>query len=215
MFRSKEIRTEKNKIKELKNSIKPCISAFANTNREGGLVVLGIANDGTIKGTQHVDEQKLNDILQVRETLKNHVTDPKKVNLQDSDKNQLYLLYTQWAARSICETDEAFPRAWKRVGPQNRPMTEPERDQLKLDKGIVNFERSYCCLYDPDELDKDVVAEFKKAFIERMDTHPDINTEKILMNIGAIVKENGNFFSPTRAIYFLPRIPANVLQVLS
>ena len=35
----------------LKERIKACISAFANTNFSGGLLVLGIADDGTIKGT--------------------------------------------------------------------------------------------------------------------------------------------------------------------
>ena len=63
-FDRMEVRIGKNQIRELKDSIKPCLSAFANTNEEGGLVVLGIADDGTIKETQHVDEQKLNDILQ-------------------------------------------------------------------------------------------------------------------------------------------------------
>ena len=191
-FERNEVRLEKNRIRELKDSIKPCLSAFANTNREGGLVVLGIANDGTIKGTQHVDEQKLNDILQVRESLKNHVTYPKQVNLQDPDKNQLYLLYTQWAPNAICETTEAHPRAWKRVGPQNRPMTRHEREQLERDKKIVDFENTYCCPYDPDELDKGVVEEFKKAFLEARDAQYDHSTEGILYQAGALIKEEVN-----------------------
>ena len=191
-FERKEVRIEKNKIKELKDSIKPCLSAFANTNREGGLLVLGIANDGTVKGIQHIDEEKLNNILQVRETLKNHVTDPKQVNLQDPDKNQLYLLYTQWSSNAICETLEAFPKAWKRVGPQNRPMTEPEREQLKRDKRIVNFENSYCCPYDPDELDEEVVKEFKKAFLETRGSQYGHDTEEVLYQTGAIIKDKEN-----------------------
>ena len=28
------------------------------------------------------------------------------------------------------------------------------------------FEMSYCCPYDPDELDKEVVEEFKSVFLE-------------------------------------------------
>ena len=200
-FDRKEIRLGKNQIRDLKDSIKPCLSAFANTNREGGLVVLGIANDGTIKGTQHVDEQKLNDILQVRETLKNHVTDPKQVNLQDSDKNQLYLLYTHWTPNAICETGEAFPKAWKRVGPQNRPMTEQEREQLKRDKKIVDFESSYCCPYDPDELDMGVVEVFKKALLERKGTRDGQSTENILHREGALKKEENGKYAFTNAGY--------------
>lgn len=194
-FDRKEVRTGRNQINELKDSIKRCLSAFANTNKEGGLVVLGIANGGTIKGIQHVEEQKLNDILQVRETLKGHVTEPKHVNLQDSDNNQLFFLYTQWTPNAICETVEAFPKAWKRVGPQNRPMTERERDQLKRDNRIVDFENSYCCPYDPNELDKGVVEEFKKAFLEERGAQYSHNTEEVLYQAGALIKEeeNGNY----------------------
>ena len=208
-FDRKEIRIEKNKIKELKDSIKPCLSAFANTNEEGGLVVLGIANDGTVKGTQHVDEQKLNDILQVRETLKNHVTDPKQVNLQDSDKNQLYLLYTHWTPKAICETAEAFPRAWKRVGPQNRPMTEQEREQLKQDKGVVNFELTACCPYDPDELAMGVVDAFKEAFLKDRGAQYGHTTEEILDREGALIKDesNGNYVFTNAGYLFFASNP--------
>ncbi len=200
-FDRKEVRLEKNQINALKDSIKPCLSAFANTNKEGGLVVLGIANDGTIKGTQHVAEQKLNEILQVRESLNNHVTDPKHVNLQDPNKNQLYLLYTHETPNAICETVGAFPKAWKRVGPQNRPMTEQEREQLKRDKRIVNFENSYCRPYDPDELDMGVVEEFKKAFLEERGSQYGYSTEDILDHAGAIKKEENGKYIFTNAGY--------------
>ncbi len=194
-FERNEVRLEKNQINVLKDSIKPCLSAFANTNKEGGLVVLGIANDGTIKGIQHVDEQKLNEILQVRESLKNHVTDPKHVSLQDPNKNQLYLLYTHETPNAICETTGVFPKAWKRVGPQNRPMTEQERDQLKRNKKIVDFENTYCCPHDPNELDEGVVEEFKKAFLEERGAQYGHSTEEVLYQAGALIKteENGKY----------------------
>ena len=191
-FERNEVRIEKNKIRKLKNSIKPCLSAFANTNREGGLIVLGIANDGTIKGIQHVDEQKINEILQVRESLRNHVTDPKHVNLEDPNQNQLYLLYIHETPNAICETTEVFTRAWKRIRNQNVPMTEQERDQLKQDKRIVDFEISFCCHYNPEELDKGVVEEFKQSFLETIGAQYGHSTEEILYQAGALIKSEEN-----------------------
>ena len=191
-FERNEVRLDKNKIKDLKDSIQPCLSAFANTNREGGLVVLGIADDGTIKGIQHVDEQKIIEILQVRESLKNHVTDSKQVYLQDPENSQLYLLYTQWTPNAICETTGVFSKAWKRIGPQNRPMSEQEWEQLKRDKGVVNFELSICCPYDPDELNMGVVDVFKKAFLEERGAQYGHTTEDILYHAGALIKEELN-----------------------
>ena len=37
-------------LKNVRDEIKASISAFANSNVEGGLLVLGIASDGTVKG---------------------------------------------------------------------------------------------------------------------------------------------------------------------
>ena len=206
-FERNEVRIEKNKIRELKNSIKPCLSAFANTNREGGLIVLGIANDGTIKGIQHVDEQKINEILQVRESLRNHVTDPKHVNLEDPNQNQLYLLYIHETPNAICETTEAFPRAWKRVGPQNRPMTGPESEQLKRDKRVVNFELSACCPYDPDELNMGVFDAFKEAFLKSRGVQNDHTIEEILDRAGALHKSDGNYVFTNAGYLFFASNP--------
>ena len=152
-FDWKEVITDnKSQIDSLKDKVKRCISAFANSSRAGGLLVLGIADDGTIKGTQHIDEQTMNNILQVTRDLRNHATQVEEVELPNSGGKRLHLLYTPWTPHAICETVTDFPKAWKRVGAQNLPLTEQDRELLKRGKGIVDFEASYCCPYDPDEL---------------------------------------------------------------
>ncbi len=192
-FERKEVQVEtKKQIKDLKRSITECISAFANSNKNGGLLVLGITDNGIIKGTQHVDEKTLKDILKVRDILKNNTTWPDTVDLQDSDGNQLYLLYTDWTSDAICETLGNFPKAWVRIGSQCLALTDPEKEQLKRDKKIVNFERRYCCPYNPDELDEGVVKEFKKAFLETRGAQYGHNTEEVLHQAGALIKEKEN-----------------------
>ncbi len=52
-------------IMDLKDQIKKIISAFANLRSIVGFLALGIADDGTIKGTQDVQEQTMKKILQV------------------------------------------------------------------------------------------------------------------------------------------------------
>lgn len=182
----------KKQIKKLKESLTECISAFANSNRAGGLLVLGIANDGTIKGTQRIDEQTLNNILQVRRNLRGHSTDTREVDLHDREGNHLYLLYIPWTPNAICETVENFPKSWQRVGAQNLALTESDRERLKREKKIVDFERAYCCPYDPEELDPGVVEEFKNAFLETRDAQYDHSTEDILYQAGVLIKEEKN-----------------------
>ena len=201
-FERKEVRIDtNNQINTLKDKIKQCISAFANSNRAGGLLILGISDDGTIKGTQYVDEQTLNGILQVARDLSNHATQLEEVVLPNSDKNKIHLLYTPWSPNGICETFADFPKTWKRFGAQCLPLTEQDREQLKRDKKIVDFETSYCCPYDPDELDKEVVEEFKSVFLETRDAQYEYSTEAFLLNIDAIRQVEGEKCAFTNAGY--------------
>ena len=202
-FDRKEVcTTPKNQISTLKNNIKECISAFANWNKTaGGLLVLGIADDGTFKGTQHIEEQTINNILQVVRDLRNHATQEQEVELPNSGGKRLYLLYTPWTSNAICETTTDFPKAWKRVGAQCLALTEQDREQLKHDKKIIDFENSYCCPYDPDELDKGVIEEFKKAFLETRGAQYGHSTEDILDQAGAIKKEENGKYVFTNAGY--------------
>ncbi len=207
-FDWKEVRTDnKSQIDSLKDKVKRCISAFANSSRAGGLLVLGIADDGTIKGTQHVDEQTINNILQVIQNLRNHATQVQDVELPNSDGKRIHLLYTPWTSNAICETVGNFHEAWKRVGAQCLALTEQDRDQLKREKKIVDFEVSYCCPYDPDELDKKVVEEFKKVYLEDKDAQYDYTTEEVLYNIGALMKENDKYAFTNAGFLFFASNP--------
>ena len=193
-FERKEVRINtNNQINTLKDKIRQCISAFANRNREGGFLVIGITDDGDVKGTQHVNESTMNSILQVVRDLNNHATQVQDIELPNSDGNRLHLLYIPWTSSAICETVGDFPKAWKRVGAQNLPLTEQDREHLKREKRIIDFETSYCCPYDPDELDRKVVEEFKKAYLEAADAAYDYATEEVLHRAGALIKENGKY----------------------
>ena len=207
-FDWKEVRTDNNsQINSLKNTVKKCISAFANSSRAGGLVVLGIADDGTIKGTQHVDEEKMNGILQVTQDLRNHATQVQEVELPNSDGKRLHFLYTPWASNAICETGGNFPEAWKRVGAQCLALTEQDRELLKREKRIVDFEVSYCCPYDPDELDMDVVEEFKDAFLVDRGAQDDYTIEGALYQAGALTRENDEYAFTNAGFLFFAKNP--------
>ena len=207
-FDRKEVSTDRSsKIDSLKKQIKKTISAFANYNREGGLLVLGIADDGTIKGIQHVDERTINNVMQVIQDLRNHATQIKEEELPDSDGKRLYFLYTPWTEKAICETVGNFPEAWKRVGAQCLALTEQDRELLKREKRIVNFETSYCCPYNSEELDINVVNEFKKTYIAERDAQRDYTTEEILYNAGALMKENDEYAFTNAGFLFFASNP--------
>ena len=50
-------------IQSLRIQIVECVSGFANANRDGGLLVVGIASDGSVKGLRHLNESQINQIM--------------------------------------------------------------------------------------------------------------------------------------------------------
>ncbi len=207
-FERKEVRDDsKTQRDNIREKITQTISGFANSNRDGGLLVLGMADDGTIIGWNHVREENLNGILQAKEEgLRGHSTITEEFHCKNiqGDDDRIYLLYTPWTSNAICETTHSFPKAWKRDGPRCISLTERDREQLKRDKRIVDFELSYCCAYDADELDKGVVEEFKKAFLETRDSQYDYTTEEVLFQAGALIKENGKYaFTNAGYLFFV------------
>src|SRR5215217_1692129 len=52
----------RNQHRDVRDEIKATISAFTNRNIEGGLLVLGIASDGTVSGLDHLSEEQKNSL---------------------------------------------------------------------------------------------------------------------------------------------------------
>ena len=68
-------------------------------------------------------------------------------------------------------------------------------------KGIIDFEKSPCCFSAPDELDKEVVDEFKREFLAIRGAQYEYSTEAFLLNIDAIRQVEGEKCVFTNAGY--------------
>ncbi len=74
-------------LKDVKNRIIEGISGFANENREGGLLVLGVSTNGEVKGINH---------LTVFSELKNHAASTRIVDCQNNAGLPDKLLLNLW-----------------------------------------------------------------------------------------------------------------------
>jgi predicted HTH transcriptional regulator len=195
----------------IRNHIKETISAFANRNVEGGLLVLGIAGDGSVKGTDHLTELQRNSITNFDNLLHHQTAEAKFHDCMDEtgSPNKICLIYTPYTDNAICETPGINPRAWLRSGSQNVSMTQEMRERLKNQKRIVDFEATYCCPFNPDDLDHEVLTEFRKMF------HPesanDFTDERLLYEAGAITQQDGNYCFTYAGLLFFAANPQRVL----
>jgi predicted HTH transcriptional regulator len=101
-FDWKEIPNPYNKDNAKKGIIE-CISAFSNSNLDGGMVVLGIKDKTQeVIGTDHLTEEQLNSLLALpNQNLHNQSFQSKPVSIKN---HRVYLFYVPYQERNICHT---------------------------------------------------------------------------------------------------------------
>ena len=145
--------------------------------------------------------------------LRNHSTQPRELHCQNvcGDNDQIYLLYTSWTPDAICETIHSVPKAWKRNGPQCLSLTEQDREQLRRDKRIVDFESRIITPYDPDELDEGLTREFIKYYLESRDAQHTHSIENILYQTGAIIRQDDQLYFTNSGYLFFAANPRRLI----
>ncbi len=196
-------------VKEL---VVKTVSAFANSNVEGGLLVLGISSTGEVVGIDHLGEDQRNSITNLNTLLRTHAAEVKCYHCQDAsgaDKT-LCLIYSAYVPTAICETPESTPKAWVRNGHQSLPMSQEVRDQVRLRKGLLDLDSVPWCPFSPDDLDAEVVTEFRRVFHPEATGHfPD---DRLLREAGAVVANNGEAWFTLPGLLFFASNPQRILS---
>jgi predicted HTH transcriptional regulator len=179
------------------------ISAFANVNPAGGLLVLGVGSGGEVRGLSHLRESQRNALAVIDDLLVNQACEVKFFDCKNCDgaADTIALVYVPCATSGICETVGRSPRAWKRQGAQNLPLSDADRDRLKRDKGLVDFERTVCAAYDARDVDQGVLKEFRESYLAA--STYEKSDEDLLFQIGALARsEQGYSFTNAGALFF-------------
>jgi len=209
LFERKEIpkpsngNVPKNVIRDIKEQIKETVSAFANTNSEGGLLVVGISRTGTILGINHLTDAQRNELSNIGHLVRNHSAAVRWQDCTDSDgaANKLLLIFVPETSDAICETLEAMPRAWRRAGAQNIPLTDRDKDQFRRDKRIDIFERRLACNFNAADINQELLAEIRRTWPEVSDI--DCSDEDLLCKFGATERSpQGAMFTKAGLLFF-------------
>ena len=96
------------------------VSAFANANRSGGLLVIGISKTGQVVGIDHLTEQQRNRLTPFRGQLRNECCQVKSHQFSSStDSKQVLFIYVPYTPNAFCETADNSRKAWMRHDLQN------------------------------------------------------------------------------------------------
>ena len=201
-----------NQLRRLRDGITETVSGFANSNVEGGLLVIGITSNGEVLGVNHLTEEQKNSLTNIGTLLLNQAAEAKLHGCIDASgqRNAICLIFTPYADRGICETPGPVPKAWERSGPQNIPVTSVMRNRLSDRKNLTDFENTFCCPYDRTDLSDDILEEFRKVFSP--DASKDFSDERLLYEAGALVRRDGKYWFTHAGLLFFGSNPQRVLS---
>lgn len=88
-------------------------------------------------------------------------------------------------------------------------MNQEVRDQIRIRKGLLDLDSIACCPFSHNDLDADVMKEFRRVF------HPELTAgfsdEQLLREAGAIVGKDGDFAFTLPGLLFFASNPQRIL----
>jgi len=165
------------------------LSAFANTNPDGGCVIIGIGDKGKVKEVMIGKET----IKQIADKISAH-TDPilyPKIEVVKESANKGIIIVTLEGSSN--RPHLAFGRAYKRVGSTTTQMTRAEYERLLLEKhkDKLQFDSEICEGATLKDIDEEKARWFlRKAKQERnLDIDPELPIKEALEKLKLI--QNG------------------------
>ncbi|MEM9186798.1 MAG: ATP-binding protein, partial [Planctomycetota bacterium] len=114
-------------------------SMWANTPPHGGLVAVGIENDGKITGCLSQDQQKINNLEKAgRELCSDARYDIKRINVVNDRGEEDYVIVIRVYYRPDKVVELASGRGYIRRGDSRYTLSEEEKRELAIDKGQVS-----------------------------------------------------------------------------
>jgi predicted HTH transcriptional regulator len=196
-----------------KEDVAPTVSAFANSNHSGGLLAIGVSKAGEVKGLSHLSDAQRVALVNLDQLLLHHDALVKLVDCENDagQDDSICLVYVPHQQAAICETISQPRRAWKRQGPQNLLLTDHQRDQLRRDKRIVEFEHRQCTVYAASDLEAGVVGEYRRSRLA--DAQFQRTDDELLYEAGATIRSTGGTAFTNAGFLFFAANPQRLLPV--
>jgi ATP-dependent DNA helicase RecG len=176
------------------------ICMWANTPPMGGLIAVGIADNGDFVGCTNIGTDRLNALEKAGRTFCADARyELQKVPIQNGSDFVL-LIRVLYRPDKVVETNSG--NAFIRRGDSKYRLTEEEKRELAIDKGQVSFEQEPCGLRYPDDFDIDSIARFAAGVKTKKALRTDYTLEQILTN-RCLGRFDGRDFVPNIACALL------------
>jgi len=140
-------------------------SMWANTQPYGGVIFLGVNDDGAIIGCKSVDQSHLNDIEAVRALCPDARLEFRRVGVTNVKGEPDFVLVARVYYREDKLVETTSGEAFVREGDRKRKLTELEKREIRLNKGELDVESERVPLSFPADFDASLLKQYLNAYI--------------------------------------------------
>ena len=143
------------------DSLSEYLSMWANTPPDGGLIAVGVEDDGKVSGCHRLSGNQLNDLEKApRRLCSDARVDSKRVeaNADDGASSFIELFRVEYREDRVVRNHKS--EAFIRYGDEKHRLSEPEIRELEIDRRQVDIEKEPVPLTYPDDFDSELVRRF-------------------------------------------------------
>jgi ATP-dependent DNA helicase RecG len=144
---------------------------WANTPPEGGLIVIGVENDGSISGCMRSAQTHLNNLERTGEEFNLNIRyDYKRVHVHRSDGAEDYVLLIRVHYRKHGKlARNSQGKAFIRLGETKKELNEDEIRELEIGRGYIEFEQELTDYQYPQDFNTDLIQQYISGFHKSRD----------------------------------------------
>jgi ATP-dependent DNA helicase RecG len=217
---SEDRRVERKRVEISQRDLGDYLSMWSNTQPSGGVMFIGVNNEGAILGCKHCEPNHLNDLETARRYCPDARYDLKRVPVLDhkGEENFVIVMRVQYRSDKLVEATDG--NAYIREGEEKRRLTEAEKREIRLNKGELDCETERVTAYKfPDDFDASLMASFRHAFLQHRTLSNRYTLEDVLQ-LCKLGTKAGDGFKPNLACAMLfakdPRlvVPGAFIRVI-
>lgn len=190
------------------------LSMWANTCPDGGLICLGMNDNGTFAGCSSLSNQQLNSLESLANVCDDARCESKRVAITkpDGSSDFVVLLRVYYREGRLVRTPKG--KAFIRRGDQKHKLSAEEARELSVDKGEMQFEQEPCKQVSyPQDFDREAIRAFAASVRERLDLVTDLSDEGVLnvRHLGTIAPDGKTFIPNIACVLLFAKEPDRVV----
>ena len=176
-------RVERKPAKFAARELGDYFSVYANRQPHGGVIFVGVTDDGQIEGCTCLSPDRLNDLERAGAIYCPEARiESKRIRAYNSQGAPDFFLAIRVFYRPDKLVETSRSEAFTREGSSKRKLTELEKREIRIKKREIDFEREDVALAWPDDFDQSLVREYVSNYrSNRRLTHQQ-STEDVLVD---------------------------------